>query len=196
MTVLGVAAGGVSALFLSGLLPVGPRLGGAITIDGWTSDWSIGSQAANPYVRARIARHGLLAMRKEEAVYFTRNQDDQGRRLTEDCTYSVSGGALPAEWWSITLYDSESRLPMNEDNQLSFDKTDAEQSFSASSDWTFEVRVQDPADLSQPWVSNRAAGAFDLMLRLYRPSAGMLKSPTTVLEPPSITRVSCDGEVP
>ena len=95
--VLGLAVGAASALWMSGLLPGSPRLGNDVNADEWQSDWSIGSEAANPYVRARIARFGLLALRKEEAVYFTRAVDEEGRALQEACTYSVSGGSFPAE---------------------------------------------------------------------------------------------------
>ncbi|MEL7231325.1 MAG: DUF1214 domain-containing protein [Pseudomonadota bacterium] len=192
--ILGAILGGLSALFMAGLLPVGPKLGGTVEIDGWTSDWSIGSESANPYVRARVARHGLLALRKEEAVYFTKRTDDEGERLREDCVYRVEGGAFPAEWWSITLYDAGSRLPINEDGALSFDLTSASSWIDQSSqDWTFFVsnyRLNEHV----PWVSSRNAGQFDLMMRLYRPSAAVLNAPDTTLIPPTISRLSCDEE--
>lgn len=189
--VLGALIGAVSALWMAGLLPGGPRLGGTVEIEGWVSDWSIGSEAANPYVRARIARHGLLALRNEEAVYFTRAHDDEGERLRADCTYRVTGGEMPAQWWSITLYDGGSRLPMNEDDALSFDQTSASSWVGSSADdWGFFVsgsRLNEHV----PWVSSRKAGNFDLMLRLYRPSEALLSAPESELQPPSVERVSC-----
>lgn len=124
--ILGLAAGAISALWAAGMIGSGARFGSQINVNSWSSDWTIGSQAANPWTRARVARHGLLALTKEEAVYFTTAVDSEGRRLSEDCTYDVSGTAMPGQWWSITLYDAESYLPRNKDNALSFDKTKAE----------------------------------------------------------------------
>ncbi|MEM8615555.1 MAG: DUF1214 domain-containing protein [Pseudomonadota bacterium] len=193
---VGVILGGISALWVTGMLPSGPRLGATIDVEGWVSDWSIGSEAANPYVRARIARHGLLALRKEEAVYFTTARDDEGEPLREACVYRVEGSAFPAQWWSITLYDGDSRLPMNTDGKLSFDLTQANAVFGSDTAWLFDVRAEAVGDETMPWVSSRNAGQFDLMLRLYRPSADLLADPEAVLTPPRVTRLTCEEAAP
>ncbi|MBA4768235.1 MAG: DUF1214 domain-containing protein, partial [Porphyrobacter sp.] len=105
-----VAAGSLlglgSALWLAGLWPQRSKMAfGDVDVGGWRSDFAIGSEAADPYTRARVARHGLLALAKTEAVYFTRATDDTGAPLREACTYILSGGTMPAGWWSVTLYD-------------------------------------------------------------------------------------------
>ena len=189
--VLGIAAGVFSAFASAGMIGVGTHLSGGVDVQGWQSDWTIGSPAANPWMRARIARHGLLALTKEEAVYFTKAVDDEGKPLTEACTYRVSGGPMPALWWSVTLYDGTSYLPHNTDKALSYDQTKA----AAEGDdgtWAFTVAPEAPAEGG--WVSSRAAGDFDLTLRLYKPSAALLANPETVLPPPSIERLSCGGQ--
>ncbi len=182
--VLGGLLGLGAALWTSGIAGSGVALGGKVSIDRWASDWTIGSSAANPWTRARIARHGLLALTKAEAVYFTRNTDGSGARLQEACTYRVSGGAIPAEWWSITLYDGASRLPDNTDNALSYDQTKA-----GNADWSFTVSPEPAAELG--WISSRGAGQFDLTLRLYRPSGALIDDPEGVLKPPRIEKISC-----
>ncbi|MEO0548864.1 MAG: DUF1214 domain-containing protein [Pseudomonadota bacterium] len=195
IAILGVLLGGLSALWMGGMIRGGPQIGNAVSVDGWRSDWSIGSENANPYVRAVVARNGLLALRKEEAVYFIQTKDDAGDQLEERCTYRVSGSQLPAGWWSITLYDGQSKLPMNDDERLSFDQTKADYIFADVSDiWMFEVSADSPDDLLMPWVSSRAAGKFDLMLRLYQPNDALLADPETVLTPPSIFKLSCEGD--
>ncbi len=191
--IVGLATGAMSALWMGGLLPGGPSLGNGVNIDAWQSDWSIGSQAANPYVRARIARHGLLALRKEEAVYFTRDVDGGGQPLREACSYRVAGGRFPAEWWSITLYDADSRLPMNEDGALSFDATDAAE-LGEPDAWSFVVSAERGDTPERQWVSSHAGGVFDLTLRLYLPNALLLEDPGAVLQPPSIERLGCKGD--
>ena len=191
--VFGANFGALSALWLGGMISGGPTIGNAVDIDGWRSDWSIGSENADPYVRARVARNGLMGLRKEEAVYFLKTRDDQGDRLSEDCVYTVSGRNYPANWWSITLYDADNRLPMNDDQRLSFDQTQAEAIYGQEA-WRFQVSAAVPEDTDTPWVSSSAAGNFDLTLRLYQPSATLLNGPETALTPPRIERVSCNGE--
>lgn len=185
---LGAALGAGTALAAAGIIGPGMKFGGAIDVSGWSSDWTIGSEAANPWTRARVARHGLLALTKDEAVYFTRNTDDAGDRLTEDCSYRVSGGELPALWWSVTLYDATSYLPGNKDNALSFDKTKASQE-GTDADWSFTVASTGPETVG--WVSSHNAGQFDLTLRLYKPSPALIEDPAATLTAPQIEKLSC-----
>lgn len=188
--ILGLGAGAGAAFLAAGMAGPGLRLGGGVDAGGWLSDWTIGSPAANPWTRARVARHGLLALSREEAVYFTRNTDDTGRRLSDACTYRVTGIALPALWWSVTLYDETSFLPRNTDGALSYDRTAADTA-RRSDAWSFLIAPQRP-DIGEPWVSSRNAGSFDLTLRLYKPSPELIDAPERNLPPPSITRLSCE----
>ena len=189
--ILGLGAGAGTALWAAGMTGPGLNLGGGVEAGGWQSDWSIGSPAANPWTRARVARHGLLALSKEEAVYFTRNTDDDGRRLSEACTYRVTGSALPALWWSVTLYDQTSYLPRNSDGALSYDRTAADAG-GTSEAWSFEIAPQRPGS-GGAWVSSRSAGEFDLTLRLYKPTPELIAAPEDTLPAPSIARLDCEG---
>ena len=191
--IFGANLGALTAVWFGGLISGGPTIGNAIDIEGWQSDWSIGSENANPSVRARVARNGLMGLRKEEAVYFTKTEDDAGDRLIEACTYRVSGDTYPAAWWSITLYDAENYLPKNQDGRLSYDQTAADRVFEGGA-WSFLVAPTSPSDPEAPWVSSQAGGEFDLMLRLYQPSDALLADPTTALTPPRVERLSCNGE--
>jgi len=112
--IVGSAIGAYSAATMSGLLPGDRRTIEGISISGWNGSLDQGSSDASPYVRARIARHGLLAMAKSEAIYFTRATDDAGSPLRETCRYRLSGGPLPAGWWSVTLYNADNFLPDHE----------------------------------------------------------------------------------
>ena len=184
----GSALGLGSALWLAGLWPEGRSLAfGNVDVGGWRSDFAIGSKAADPYTRARVARHGLLALAKTEAVYLTRTTDDAGAPLREACTYRLSGGAMPAGWWSVTLYGAGSMLPANTDEALSLD---AEQAGTGA--WSAVIAPARPADATA-WISSRAAGNFDLTLRLYLPTPGLLADPNAALTPPRIARMSCEG---
>lgn len=178
-----------SALALTGLWPGSNALAfGNVDIGGWRSDFAIGSKAADPYTRARVARHGLLALAKTEAVYFTRARDDAGQPLREACRYRLSGGPMPAGWWSVTLYDRGSMLPDNTDGALSIDATRA-----GPGAWEAVIAPARPADAAH-WISSRNAGNFDLTLRLYIPDRALLDTPAKALVPPRIERLSCRGE--
>ncbi|MFN3864142.1 MAG: DUF1214 domain-containing protein [Erythrobacter sp.] len=185
---VGLLLGLGSALWLAGLWPQGRSLAfGNVAVDGWRGDFAIGSPAADPYTRARVARHGLLALAKSEAVYLTRNIDDDGQPLSAACAYRLSGGAMPAGWWSVTLYDDKSMLPANTDNAPSIDAGRAGQGA-----WAAVIAPQRPAD-GAPWISSRGAERFDLTLRLYMPDAALLADPDAALDPPRIERISCEG---
>ena len=62
---IGLVIGVGSALYMAGLWPgMKPLDFGDVAIDLWRSDFALGSEAADPYTRARVARHGLLALAK------------------------------------------------------------------------------------------------------------------------------------
>ena len=186
---VGLAIGGASALIVAGLWPAKGGITGisAVTVDGWRSDLSVGSATANPYTRARVARHGLLGLAQTEAIYFVRSTDDQGRPLRETCRYRLSGKGQDARWWSITLYDADSRLPMNDDESLSIDASEV-----GEGAWSALIGPRRPAD-DGAWMSSRNAGTFDLTLRLYVPSPALLKDPARTLNAPRISRLGCEG---
>jgi len=189
---VGVVAGSLlglgSALWLAGLWPEGRSLAfGNVDVGGWRSDFAIGSKAADPYTRARVARNGLLALAKSEAVYFTRTTDDAGAPLSDRCHYRLSGGPMPAGWWSVTLYDGQSMLPANTDGALSIDASRA-----GKGAWEALIAPQRPDD-GTLWISSRGAERFDLTLRLYMQSAVLLANPNAALDPPRIERISCEG---
>lgn len=195
MALAGTVIGVASALWLSGLWSSKkPMEFGDINVDGWISDFAVGSQEASPYVRARVARHGLLALAKSEAVYFVRGTDDAGRRLTARCDYRISGGAMPAQWWSVTLYNTaDSMLPMNTDGALSVDATSVARGEDGA--WQAVISQTRPGQAAN-WISSRGAQGFDLLLRLYVPDAALLDDPAATLPPPSIQRLACAGEAP
>jgi hypothetical protein len=83
----GLVLGVGSALSLSN----GALGGSKMAVGQWSSDPLVGAKAANPWLRARIARVGLLALSKEETLYFDRTVDEAGNPLREECRYQLSG---------------------------------------------------------------------------------------------------------
>ncbi len=183
LILLGLVVGGLSALWA-----INANLTGTQNFGGWIGSRLVGSPAADPYTRAIVARTGLLALTRKEAVYFTRATDEKGRALSDKCTYRLDGGPLPARWWSVTLYAADNYLAVNGDNAHSFDATRA----SRTPDARWSVMVgRDHADKG-PWMSSRNSGRFTISLRLYNPEAVVLDHPQDVAFP-TLRTLSCGG---
>ncbi len=188
LIIAAVIIGAVSALWMSGLIGGHrPKLATSVEIDHWVADWAIGAKGATPYMRAYVARYGLLALPKTEAVYFVRKLDDEGKLLKSSCNYAVRGQAQNAKWWSITLYDNTGYLVENTQKAYSVDQTGL-----GDGDWSVEVSAV-PTGSSQNWLSSQNAGAFELMLRVYKPDKILLDKPLKNFKPPSVVRQSCKG---
>lgn len=196
--VLGLVGGLGSALTLSGLVSDRIRLGEIVEIDGWRSNWSIGTDAVDPYTKAWIARFGLFALRREEAVYFYTTLDAAGQPLDEECVYALDVDEQPGSWWSVTVYDGEGYLPKNADGRLSFDATKARDLRSRRVVLSAEMPEAgaETGEDNGYWISTRNAGAFDVTLRVYQPTPVAIENPAQAFVLPPIKRLSCAGEMP
>ena len=196
--VLGLVGGLGSALTLSGLVSDRIRLGEIVEINGWRSNWSIGTDAVDPYTKAWIARFGLFALRREEAVYFYNTLDAAGQPLDEECVYALDVDEQPGSWWSVTVYDGEGYLPKNADARLSFDATKAQDLRSRRVVLSAEMPEAgaETGEDDGHWISTRNAGAFDVTLRVYQPTPVAIENPAQAFVLPPIERLSCAGEIP
>ncbi|MFM5953286.1 MAG: DUF1214 domain-containing protein [Novosphingobium sp.] len=188
LTLASTVALGLTAGLLSGWLAITGGMGGQ-SYAGWYGSSVTGSADAGPWLRARVAVSGLLALNKSQAIYFTRKTDDSGERLREECRYRVSGGALPGRWWSVTVYAADNFLPLNDDDALSFDATEATPD--ATGQWAAILAPTRPA--GGAWASTRKAGAFDITLRIYQPSAAA-QADFGAIPMPRVTRLDCGGK--
>lgn len=184
---------------LAGLALVGLVLGAGLAIaslkhggsggeshQGWSGSRVTGSADAGPILRARVALTGLLALNRSQAIYFTRNIDDLGEPLREECQYRLSGGPLPGRWWSITAYAADNFLPQNSDEALSVDASEV--TLDDRGNWQAEAGPAPAPGL--PWLSTRAAGRFDLTLRIYNPTP-RAQDDFSSIQFPRVERVSC-----
>jgi len=173
---------------LSGWWSITRGLGGE-SYSGWYGSRVTGSADAGPWLRARVAISGLLALDKSQAIYFTRKTDDAGEPLREECSYRVNGGALPGQWWSVTVYAADNYLPLNDDDALAFDATEV--SPDASGQWNAMLAPVRPE--GSPWASTRNAGNFDITLRIYQPSA-QAQADFATITMPKVTKMNCGGK--
>lgn len=173
---------------LSGWVAITGGMGGK-NYSGWYGSDVTGSTEAGPWLRARVAISGLLALNKSQAIYFTRKTDDAGEALREDCRYRVSGGTLPGQWWSVTVYAADNYLPLNDDDALSFDATEV--SPDPDGKWTALLSPVRPE--GEAWASTRKAGNFDITLRIYQPSQSA-QADFASIPMPTVTKLDCGGQ--
>ncbi|TIQ00823.1 MAG: DUF1214 domain-containing protein, partial [Mesorhizobium sp.] len=72
----------------------------------------IGTQAADPYSKARVAREGVLALGQAEGLSFVAERDSDGELLKRQCAYEIEGGFPTARFW--TLYAADRSLSVVE----------------------------------------------------------------------------------
>ena len=153
-----------------------PRLAGGslpIVVGPWHTSTTVGSAAANPYVRAEIARTGLLALNRAETIYFEARTDDEGRPLRAACAYDITGGAIASRWWSITAYGDDFFLIPNAEKR--FSATAA--TLHKTADGAFTIALG-PARRGVDWLpTGDMGGGFNLLVRLYNPEPGIALEP-------------------
>lgn len=181
----GLASGAGLAVWLSGR---GESIG-RTEHDGWLGNTAVGSTRADPWTRAVTARVGLMALDRRETVYFHRYRDEAGRPLDSRCLYELSGGELPARWWSVTLYAEDNYLAQNDDQAFSVDATHVVRD--SAGRWT--VRLAPERQDAPNWISSRGTGHFNLSIRLYNPGPAVAGDPAGVPFP-EMRRLSCVGE--
>ncbi len=163
---------------------------GMSSVDGqWMTNPDIGSAEADGMLRARVARSGLFALTRNEAVYYVRSTDDSDARLDPACSYRLSGGALPASWWSVTLYDEAHFLARNTDDAASIN---ADMPGLVADGWSALIGPDRPGS-GDAWLSTSGAVSFDLTLRLYEPDLPALGLSAGAAFP-ALEKLSCPGE--
>ncbi len=162
---------------------------GGVDNDGWRTSAAIGAASAGPYTRAVVAHAGLLALNRQEALYYTRALDEAARPFEPHCVYRIEGGALAARWWSITLYAEDRYLARNDQDRHSVDATGVHADESGA--WT--VRVAPERNDASNWISTQHAGAFSLSLRLYEPNEDVFADLASA-RLPRVVRQSCRQE--
>jgi hypothetical protein len=150
----------------------------------WQTNLLAGSAAADPYVRTYIALVGLLALSKNETIYYEATEDSAGEPLDGKCSYRIDGHDPDARWWSITVYGKDHFLLPNPRKRYSVSKSNIVK----SADGSFSVRLSTTPDDGN-WIATSEEG-FELTLRLYNPSPSVSQRPDAVALP-TITKEAC-----
>jgi hypothetical protein len=155
-----------SALWLIGRVFSSPIQNGP-----WIYNPLIGSQAAQGYLRATIAKVGLLALSQAEAIYFIASRDSDGNPLKGGTTYRIEGENFQARWWSITAYAPDSFLIPNSQNRYSYNMDN----LLRNQDGSYTIYASS-SEQDGNWLPTGQAKTFDLTLRLYNLAPSMIKN--------------------
>lgn len=151
----------------------------------WRTGEKVGTADASVATRATVALRGLLALPEREAIYFNASTDSQGRPLSGKCRYRVSGGAIDARWWSLTLYDKAGYLIPNPASVYSVGSAAIPPEEKAG--WTVDIARQ---RTGAHWIAMPDDQPFELTLRAYHPSRELLAKRGSV-PLPRIERGEC-----
>jgi len=148
----------------SAWLAIGSNLP-SIQNGAWHYDPLVGSVAADPYLRARVAKVGLLALKNSEALYFFAATDDQGSPLRCEQTYRIEGKDFDCRWWSITAYDEDDFLIPNDQERYSYNMANLER----NADGRYTIILSRSPRLGN-WIPTGAGQTFSVVLRIYNPA--------------------------
>jgi hypothetical protein len=150
----------------------------------WRTSAKLGNSGDGLYVRAAYARIAWFSNDPDRSIYYEARADSAGRILTLRCAYRLSGGPLPARWWSLTAYRNFHWIP-NPQNRYSFTRTN----IASRPDGSWEIDAR-PAASGQNWLPTRGQGRLSFVMRLYDPTPeAMARREAITL--PRIERAAC-----
>lgn len=149
----------------------------------WVSWPAAGTPGADPYTRARMARHGSLPISGTIARIWEARTDNSGQRLHSSCDYAVVGRGLNEGWWTIAVYDDSGRLIPNPADRYAFNSS----TIMRSPDGSFHISLARDARPGN-WLPTGGAGRITVVLTLLEAGDGLGSDGTGL---PQIERVTC-----
>jgi hypothetical protein len=159
---------------------------GALTIESWTAWPKSGTNDADPYARASIARTGRLPVALGDGVSFTLRADDTGKALDGRCNVAISGITPAARYWTLTLYNADGALIANTVNRYGFTSEEVVR----RADCNFEIVVAPRANPGN-WLPTGGVERYQLLLRLYDTAVGVSTKAGREVPMPQVSTRSC-----
>ncbi len=161
------------------VLKKSPWLNPSVEVGAWRTNLQAGSQDAGMYTRATIAVNALLALGRDETMYFVAIRDDAGHALRSQCSYRITGVPPQARWWSITAYADDMFLFDAPNGHYSLNgstaKLDAAGAFSLGTGPTEQAGLY--------WLPTPGKRGLILTLRLYNPTPALQAAPQSLVAP-------------
>lgn len=153
---------------------------GGVSVGVWRTSTLAGSTHADLYTRAVVAVGALLALNREETVYYVATTDSEGRPLRSRCRYRISGPAPDARWWSITAYAEDRFLFDAPARRYSINGRNAP--LDAQGRFALESGPTPPAN-GIPWLPTPGDRGLSFTLRLYNPAPDLVANPASLAAP-------------
>lgn len=159
---------------------------GALRIGAWTAWPKTGTQDADPYAQAEIARTGRLPIALGDGVTFMASTDDKGKRLDGRCDVEIVGVTPPARFWTLTLYNRQGALVTNSINRYAF----TSQEIVRRGDGSFAIVVAPRANAGN-WLPTGGVERYSLALRFYDTAVGVATKEGREVPMPTVRTRSC-----
>ena len=164
---------------------------GGVSVGAWRTSTLAGSTHADLYTRAVVAVGALLALNREETVYYVATADSEGRPLRSRCRYRLSGPAPDARWWSVTAYAEDRFLFDAPGRRYSVNGRNAP--MDAQGRFSFETGPTPPQEGEAlassspagptPWLPTPGDRGLSFTLRLYNPAPELVANPASLAAP-------------
>lgn len=137
---------------------------GARQFGPWRTYPKRGTEDADPYSKARMAREGIIPLGAAEGAQFIATTDSSGGQLQLDCAYRIEGKIPAARYW--TLYPADKNdAPVRSSLSGAFNGLQSRQ---VLRDSVGNAVIQiGPAPLAGNWIPTSGAGPMILVLTLY-----------------------------
>jgi hypothetical protein len=154
----------------------------------WRVSLVAGSADADLYTRSRVAIGGLLALNRQETMYYLASTDSAGAPLRSRCSYRVTGLPPRARWWSVTAYTEDYFLFPNDARRYSVNGATAP--LDAGGRFSFVSAPQQPVSAASDggeslWLPTPGDRGLLFTLRVYNPAPELTAAPAS-LDAPSI----------
>lgn len=181
-----LAVGGVVGLGLTWVATLSGYGLGTVRAGPWEAWPKSGTEDADPYARASLARAGELPLEAADGLAFVASTDDAGAALDGRCDIRLSGSLPQARFWTLTVTDPRGRLIDNAANRYGF--TSAEAVWNA--DGTLDIALG-PRARPGNWLPTGARDRIVLTLRLYDAPVGLANRASDAPEMPKLVTERC-----
>ncbi|MBS7542028.1 DUF1214 domain-containing protein [Ancylobacter oerskovii] len=159
---------------------------GLVRAGAWKAWPKAGTEEADPYARAALARAGELPLELADGLAFVAVTDDAGRPLDGRCDIRLSGTVPQARFWTLTLTDRDGNLVDNAADRHGFTSTEVVW----NRDGMVDV-VLGPRARAGNWLPTGARDRLALTLRLYDAPVGLASRTSDAPEMPKLITERC-----
>jgi hypothetical protein len=147
----------------------------AVNNGPWRTNLLQGSTAQDIYLRYIISVWAVMALPRQETLYYGTYTTDKGEPLLTKYDYVLEGKNLDTRWWSITVYDNEGWLFPNKLNRYSYNMDTVK----FDTDGKYRIFLSRAAKEGN-WLPLGDTGRFQLLLRCYNPGSIFYEKPGEV----------------